>query len=122
MIKKIFKYIENLWLGVDGKVSLRAVLAISFSIDFIRNFSYATTKWGEGRSLDSLATPLMIEAGLIAALLGIAAYSNISAQKIESQAANPPLPSPTITVVKAENVSAVPKPDEEKPTANTRKD
>lgn len=84
-MKKLFKYIENLWLGVDGKVSLRASLAIAFSIDFISNLSHSIYKWEAGRSLEGLSLVLGIEAGLIVALLGITAYSNISSQKIESQ-------------------------------------
>lgn len=36
-IKKIFKYIEPLWLGNDGKLSLRSAGAIALIIDIIRN-------------------------------------------------------------------------------------
>src|SRR5690349_244797 len=99
-MKKTFSYIEHLWTGVDGKPSLRAVLAIAFSIDFIRNLSHAIWKWDGGRSLEGLSMVLGIEAGLIVGLLGLTAWSNVSNKKIESDASIP-----TITVQKAENVT-----------------
>lgn len=80
MIKKIIKYIEPMWLGSDGKMSLRASLAIAFSIDFIRNLSHSIWKWDAGRSLEGLSLVLGIEAGLIVALLGLSTYQNIQAQ------------------------------------------
>lgn len=83
-MKRFFKYIENLWIGVDGKPSLRASLAIAFSIDFISNTSHAIYKWDAGRTLEGLSLVLGIEAGLITALLSITAYSNISSQKIDA--------------------------------------
>ena len=101
-MKKIFKYIENLWLGSDGKPSLRAVLAIAFSADFIRNLSYAIIKWDAGRSLEGLSMVLGIEAGLIVALLGLTAWSNVSTRKIDSDATNTV---PMITVQKADTVT-----------------
>lgn len=101
-MKKFFKYIENLWLGADGKISLRAVLAIAFSIDFINNLSFAVRKWAQERSLEGLSMTLGIEAGLIVALLGITAWSNVNVTKI--QAENSPTPHPSI---KAENIEQV---------------
>lgn len=103
-MKKVFKYIENLWLGSDGKPSLKSALAIAFSVDFIRNLSYAIYKWDAGRSLEGLSLVLGIEAGLIVSLLGITAWSNVSVKKIDSDASIPP--SPIITVQKAETVTA----------------
>lgn len=76
-IKRIFKYFEPAWSGNDGKISLRAVLAISFSIDFIRNLSHAIWKWDAGRSLEGLSLTLGIEAGLIVGLLGLTTYQNM---------------------------------------------
>lgn len=77
-IKRIFKYLEPAWSGNDGKVSLRAILAIAFSIDFIRNLSHAIWKWDAGRSLEGLSLTLGIEAGLIVGLLGLTTYQNLS--------------------------------------------
>lgn len=76
-LKKIFKYLEPAWTGNDGKVSLRASLAIAFSIDFIRNLSHAIWKWDAGRSLEGLSLTLGIEAGLIVGLLGLTTYQNL---------------------------------------------
>lgn len=95
-MKKLFKYIENVWIGHDGKPSIRRILAIAFSIDLIRNFHQAggaITKmlnllWG-GKTLDPavvtsissfLSNEAMIigvEAGLIAALLSLTTYQTL---------------------------------------------
>jgi len=83
-MRKIFKYFEPLWQGADGRMSLRATLAIAFSTDFIRNLSHAIYKWEAGRTLEGLSLVLGIEAGLIVALLGLTTYQNMAAQKIES--------------------------------------
>jgi len=88
-MRKIFKYIEPLWCGADGKMSIRATLAIAFSIDFISNLSHAIYKWDSGRTLEGLSLVLGIEAGLIIALLGLTTYQNMAAQKIDSLATNP---------------------------------
>lgn len=77
VFKKVFKYFEPAWSGNDGKVSLRAILAIAFSIDFIRNLSHAIWKWDAGRSLEGLSLTLGIEAGLIVGLLGLTTYQNL---------------------------------------------
>lgn len=77
-MKRIFRYFESAWTGNDGKVSLRACLAILFSIDFVRNLSHAIWKWDSGRSLEGLSLALGIEAGLIVGLLGLTTYQNMS--------------------------------------------
>lgn len=77
MFRTIFRYFEPAWLGNDGKVSLRALLAIAFSVDFIRNLSHAIWKWDAGRSLEGLSLTLGIEAGLIVGLLGLTTYQNM---------------------------------------------
>lgn len=82
-MKKILRYIENLWIGRDRKPSRKAVLAIAFSINFMMNISHAIYKWDSGRSISDLAMVLGIEAGLIAGLLGLSTYSNIEHQKID---------------------------------------
>lgn len=104
MLKKFFRYIEPLWLGNDGKISLRASLAIFFSWKFIENFDYGIQKMAADRAIIGLDSNLMILAGLIAALLGITAYTNVANKKIETEAASPsPVPD-NITVVSAQNV------------------
>jgi hypothetical protein len=77
MFKRIFRYFEPAWTGNDNKVSLRSMLAIAFSIDFIRNLSHAIWKWDGGRSLEGLSLTLGIEAGLIVGLLGLTTYQNL---------------------------------------------
>lgn len=75
MIVTIFRYIEPLWLGNNKKVSIRRVLALCFSYDFIRNTSYAIFKWEVGISYADIAMLLGIEAALIAALLALTTYT-----------------------------------------------
>lgn len=69
---KIFKYIEPLWLGRNKKVSIRSVLAIAFSINFMVNLQIE-----EGK--------LMIEAGLIASLLALRTYAAVQGEKIQAE-------------------------------------
>lgn len=76
-MKKFFRYIQPLWTGSDGKISLRHTLAITFSINLIQNMSYAIRKWGADRSLGDLSLTLGIEAGIIVALLGLSTYQNL---------------------------------------------
>lgn len=76
--KRIFNYLAPLWTGKDRKISLRSVLAIAFSVDFITNLRHAIWKWEAGRSLESLSLTLGIEAGLIVALLGLTTYQNLA--------------------------------------------
>ena len=78
MLIKIFKYLENLWTGKDGRPSKRSVLAIIFSINFLQNITYAVHKWDANKSLDGLALTLSVEAGLIMALLGLKAWENVN--------------------------------------------
>lgn len=88
--KRILKYLEPLWTGDDNKISLRAVLAIAFSIDFMRNLSHAIWKWDVGRSLEGLSLTLGIEAGLIVALLGLKTFQTLSNYgKVDQQSSDP---------------------------------
>jgi len=75
LIVKIFKYIENLWIGKDSKPSIRRVFAIALIFDFINNTNYAIHKWEVGKSYADVAMLLGIEAGLVAALLTLTTYS-----------------------------------------------
>jgi len=58
-----------MWVGKDGKPSIRRVFAIALIIDFINNTNYAIHKWEVGKSYADVAMLLGIEAGLVAALL-----------------------------------------------------
>ena len=77
-MRKLFKYIEPMWLGAKDQISIRRVLAIAFSIDYISSNSYAIRHWGEGKSFGELSSLLMIEAGLIAALLALTTWQNLN--------------------------------------------
>lgn len=85
-MKKLFKYVEPLWLGKNGKISIRRVLALAFSVDLIRNLSEVIANWEVGKSYADIAMLLGLEAGLIAALLALTTYSqNISQSSIPNQ-------------------------------------
>jgi hypothetical protein len=58
---------------------------IAICINFMVNVSHAVHKWESGRSMADLAMVLGLEAGLIAALLGLTTYSNIQHKKIETK-------------------------------------
>jgi len=81
MLYKLFKYIEHLWTGKDGKPSNRTVLAMIFAYNFLRNITYAVHKWDANKSLDGLALTLSVEAGLIVALLGLKTYENLNSSR-----------------------------------------
>lgn len=95
-MKKFLKYIENFWLGDDGKPSVRRIISIGFSIDLLRNFYKAgdvvhkiLVLISNNKTLDAavltatsgfLAQQAMIigiEAGLVAALFSLTTYQNI---------------------------------------------
>jgi hypothetical protein len=80
-MKRIFKYIEPLWLGTNSKISIRRVLALVFALDFVRNLNHSIFTWELGKSYADAAMLLGIEAGLIAALLSLTTYSNSLAKK-----------------------------------------
>lgn len=92
-MKKFFKYIENLWLGRDGKISLRSFGAIVLMTDFVinlHNCSYVVIRVLKLITQDKLvdaalvsslsaylaqiAMMLGVEAALIAALLALKTY------------------------------------------------
>jgi len=85
MVIRFFKYLRPLWEGGDGKISIRRILALIFSIDFIRNTSYIVHKWELGKSLSEAAMLLGLEAALIAALLSLTTYQTIMAVKNSNQ-------------------------------------
>ena len=77
IIIKFFKYIEPMWLGNDGKFSIRRFLALLFAIDLVKNFHHIVMNWEAGKSYADAALLLGIEAGLIAALLSLTTYSSV---------------------------------------------
>lgn len=83
-MKKIWNYLEPMWLGTKSKVSLRRVLAIAFSVDLIRNTHHAITEWEAGKSYADVAMLLGIEAALIAALLSLTTYTATILNKSET--------------------------------------
>jgi len=84
-MKKLFKYIEPLWLGTNSKISIRRVLALVFSIDLVRNLSHIIHKWEMGKSYADVAMLLGLEAALIAALLSLTTYSAMINKKVDNQ-------------------------------------
>jgi hypothetical protein len=82
---KLWKYIENLWCGNDGKPSLKRVLAIYFSYDAADNISYAIKKWSEGRSMEGLYLVVGLEIALVAALVGATSFFNYKERQLSQQ-------------------------------------
>ena len=78
---KLFKYIEPLWLGTNNKISIRKILSLAFSIDFVSNISFVIHKWEIGKSYSDVAMLLGLEAALIAALLSLTTHSTMVANK-----------------------------------------
>jgi hypothetical protein len=76
-MKKFLRYIENIWLGRDGKPSLKALMAIALVINLMVNITHAVNRWDSSKSMADFAMVMGVEAGLIAALLGLTTYSNI---------------------------------------------
>lgn len=73
-----------MWLGNDGKLSIRRFLALSFSTNLILNIHHIVRNWEADKSYADAALLLGIEAGLIAALLSLTTYSNAVINKSES--------------------------------------
>jgi hypothetical protein len=85
MVVSFLKYMKPLIEGSDERVSIRRVLALTFSIDFMRNMSHIVHKWELGKSLSEAAMLLGLEAGLIAALLSLTTYQTIMSEKNNQQ-------------------------------------
>jgi len=67
-MKKFFKYIENLWVGRDGKLSLRSLGAMVLLTDFVinvHNASYVIV-----RVFDLIMSNKIVDAAIIASLSG----------------------------------------------------
>ena len=76
-MKKLFTYLEPMWLGADGKLSIRRFLALIFSVNLIFNTYHIIHHWEIGKSYSDAALLLGVEAGLIAALLSLTTYSSV---------------------------------------------
>ena len=89
-MRVIFKYIEPIWLGSNGKLSIRRVLALLFSYNLVCNISTALADAKFAQSYADIAMLLGIEATLIAALMSLTTYSasiknkNIPASKLDT--------------------------------------
>jgi hypothetical protein len=66
-----------MWIGADGKISIRRFLALVFSINLIFNTYHIIHHWEIGKSYSDAAMLLGIEAALIAALLSLTTYSSV---------------------------------------------
>lgn len=120
VVGKVFRYLAPLWTGEDGKISGKNVAALCLVYNFIENLNYAVQKWDAGRSLEGLSLIMGIEAGLITALWGLTAWSNMTAKRIDTEALSPhPTPSSPVIVQKAENVVSGPTTNTKAETVNT---
>jgi len=81
MIKKVFKYLEPMWLGFDKQISVRRVLAIVFSLDLMFNLHGVIEAFSETNSFVGAELLIGIEAGLITALLGLTTWSSVAVKK-----------------------------------------
>lgn len=84
-MKKLFTYLEPMWLGADEKVSIRRFLALVFSINLLFNVYHIIHHWEIGKSYSDAAMLLGIEAGLIAALLSLTTYSSSHNSKTNTE-------------------------------------
>jgi hypothetical protein len=94
-MKRLFKYLEPIWCGNDGKPSARTILAIVLCVDFVinvHNSASIVTKVlalifkdktvdpalvaSMSGNLAQIAMILGIEAALIAALLALKTYQS----------------------------------------------
>lgn len=82
---KVFNYLKPLWEGNDGKISVRNSAAVVMIPHFMIQVSRAFFKWEAAKSLEGGALLLGVEAGLIAGILGLAAYTNLAHTKIDAQ-------------------------------------
>ena len=96
-MKRIFAYVEKTWLGDDKEPSIKRILAIAFSVHIIVSVSESLRSYvnlvkavylhdknitpemlmASGSALSNLAVVIGIEAGLVAALLGLASYQSV---------------------------------------------
>ena len=79
-----FRYIEPMWLGNDGKLSIRRFLALVFSSNLMMNTYHIIRNWEADKSYADAALLLGIEAGLIAAMLSMTTYTNLMQPKNNS--------------------------------------
>lgn len=78
---KLFRYLEPMWTGNDGSMSIRRFLALIFSINLLFNTYHIIHHWEIGKSYSDAALLLGLEAGLIAALLSLTTYTSVHNSK-----------------------------------------
>ncbi len=88
MIKKLFLYIEPIWLGTNKKVSIRRVLTLIFSFNLVMNISKVINNPKLNTTYSDVAMLLGIEAGLIAALMSLTTYSTTTINKLSGTKEN----------------------------------
>lgn len=107
-MRKFLRYLEPLWLGKDGRISLRNTAAIALIIDFVinvHNSSYVVIRVLkliiQDKSIDpavivslsaylpQIGMILGIEAALIAAMLALKTYQHNSELKVLHNNNNP---------------------------------
>lgn len=113
-MKKLLKYIEPLWTGNDGKISLRSTAAIALIIDFIINVHNSASLVVKvlnliykdktvdpaliasmSGNLAQIAMILGIEAALIGAMLALKTYQGnltaLNSVAVNSSSVNTPV-------------------------------
>ncbi len=101
---RIFKYLEPLWTGRDGKISGRTLCAYFLVWKVVENFDFGVQKWDSQRSIGDLSAGLLALCGLAASLFGITMYQNIQSDRIQAEIEYPK--KPPINVQQAETVNA----------------
>lgn len=96
VITSTWRYLRPLWEGKDNQISIKRVLALAFSIDMIRNTSYAIHKWDIGKSYADVAMLIGMEAALIASLLGMTSYFNFRERQLNNTSSTPDSPQPPL--------------------------
>lgn len=109
-MKKLLKYIEPIWQGNDGKMSLRSVLAIALTVDFIINVHNSAVivikvlnLISKDKNVDAAVVAAMtgnlgqnaiilgLEVGLIIALLGLKALQSNAFVASQTETNTPPI-------------------------------
>lgn len=83
-----FAYLEPLWTGNDGKISLRSVLGITFCIHLMKSITFMIKTGFSG----DLSLVIGIEGGLIVAFFALKAYQNTVETKVAAKTDPPPEP------------------------------
>lgn len=84
-ISKTWTYLEPIWLGNDGKLSLRNVSALALVVHFMFMMTNAFYNWEAGKSLEGAAMVLTVEMGGILTMMGFAVWSNLKHTQIDAE-------------------------------------